>query len=476
MNPRPTVAVVGGGIAGLAATYELLHGDAEPVDALLLEASDRLGGKIRTEHRDRFILELGPDSFLSTKPAALELCRELGIKDQLIGTNPDRRTIYLLHEGELVALPSGLTMMAPTNMRELFMTPLLSWRGKLRAAMEPFKPARKRTSDESIEAFISRRFGSELYEGMLEPLMTGIYAGDGARLSLQATFPQLKQWERDLGSVTAGARRLRARRRAAPDGASGPPPSLFLAPKDGLEQLVQALTDQFDRAHVHMNTMISSIHKHAQGYELRTADDRSYVIDGVILAAPSFASADILQDMDPDLATRLNEIEYASTVTVNLGYRAPSPSRALDGYGYLIPRAEGRPALACTITSTKYPDRAPEDGILVRLFLGRAGEGDWVERSDEDLVAAALSEVSATLGMEDAPHLTLVQRWPRGMPQYNVGHLSRIGRIEALAEKHHALELAGAAYDGIGIPDCIASGRAAARTVLAAVQVPSSPA
>lgn len=469
-----TIAVVGGGITGLAAAYELLHTAGDRVDVQLFEASDQLGGKLQTEKRKGFTLELGPDAFLSTKPSALQLCRELGLADELIGTNPDQRNVYILHGGQLEPLPDGLIMMAPTSVRGLLETPLLSWRGKLRTALEPLIPTSSGRSEESLRGFISRRFGPQLYERVLEPLMSGIYAGDGSRLSVQATFPMLPAFERRHGSVALGARMLGAQRQHLASAGAHVPRSLFLAPKNGFQSLVQALADRLEGAEVHLESPIRSILRDGQGYRIRTASGRTHTASAVVMATPAFAAASALSALDADLAAALQSIEYASTVTVNLAYRERDLSRQLDGYGYLVPQAEGRPALACTWTSTKFSHRAPSDKALLRVFFGRAGEGNWTEKSDSELLEEAYSELSITVGPVNDPLIHRIQRWPRSMPQYNVGHLERVAKIEAVAHEHPGLELAGAAYHGVGIPNCISSGRGAARAVLQGLAVPET--
>ncbi len=472
LTSRPAIVVVGGGISGLAAAYEIQQSAGEGVELHLFEAADRLGGKLQTEQQDGFILELGPDAFLSTKPAAVQLCRELGLEDELIGTHPELRAVYILTGGELHPLPDGMLMMAPASVRGLLQTPLLSWRGKLRAALEPLIRPTSGRSEESQRHFMSRRFGSELYEQVLEPLMSGIYAGDGSRLSVQATFPMLPAAESQHGSVALGARALRAQREQFKSVGARVPRSLFLAPKDGFSALVRALTDRLGGTEVHTGSRVLAIERDGAGYRIHAEGGGPYSASAVVLATPSFAAASALRGLDVELASALEAIEYASTVTVNLAYRQRDLTRPLDGHGYLVPRAEGRPALGCTWTSTKFAHRAPSDRALVRLFFGRAGEEDWTETSDADLLHEARAELSATMGPVGDPLLGQIQRWPRSMPQYNVGHLKRVANIEALVNKHTGLALAGAAYHGVGIPDCISSGRGAARAVLEGLAIP----
>lgn len=461
------LAVIGGGIAGLAAAYELTQSaDARP-QVLLYEEGDRLGGKIETERVGDLVMELGPDSFLITKPWARELCRELGIEDDLVGTSPDQRSVYILNNGNLQSLPEGLTMMVPTRLSSMATTPLLSPLGKVRLALEILLPAAKGGAPESIEEFVSRRFGPELYHRMVEPMMSGIYAGDGSRLSIEATFPLLPRWEREHGSVTRGALSLRRQRRKRMK-AGVKSQSLFLAPREGLGQLVGALTASLAEAGVELRVgdAVTTIEPTPGGYRISTAADGQTEVNGLVLATPSFVSAALVDEWAPQLAQRLRRIEYASTSTVNLAYQDRALTQQLDGYGYLIPDREGRPALACTWTTTKFPARAPQGTALLRVFLGRAGQQQVLQQDDEALLALAREELQQTLGIKQQPSYSLVRRWPRAMPQYNVGHLELVDSIERAVSDLPRLELAGAAYKGIGIPDCINSGREAARALL----------
>lgn len=460
MTARRRIAVIGGGIAGMAAAYELATILQAEGEIMLLEASSRLGGKIETERRAGLTMELGPDAFLSTKPWAIELCRQIGL-DDLVGTNPRQRDVFILHRGRLEPLPDGLTMMVPTRIAPLATTRLLSLPGKLRASLEPLLPAANGQPEESLEAFITRRFGHELYQSVVEPMMSGIYAGDGSQLSLEATFPILAEWERRYGSVARGALALRRRRKV---GASQGASSLFLAPAGGLERLVDRLAAQLVALGVSLVTEwpVRQIEKTAGGYLLRGQDDQTIKIDGMVVAAPSFDAAKLLANVAPALAALLSRIEYASTATVNLAFDDPELAARLDGYGYVVPSQEGRPALACSWSSTKFPQRAPAGTALLRVFMGRHGRDEIVDRPDIDLIKAARHELAASLGITRPPDVVRVKRWHRAMPQYNLGHLERIGRIEAEAAAFPGIELAGAAYHGIGIPDCIHSGRQAA--------------
>jgi oxygen-dependent protoporphyrinogen oxidase len=473
------IIIIGGGIAGLSAAYYSLK-KAPEARVTLLEAGDRWGGKITTERvafdDGQFIIEGGPDTFLATKPYATALCKELGLDGRLQGTNPQHKNTYVLHRGRLLPLPDGLAMMIPTNISSVLRSGLLGWPAKLRMGLDFLLPAHPRISragapsgDESLGGFISRRLGRAAYENLIEPLMSGIYAGDGDELSLQSTFPFLRDLELNYGSLVRGA--LQMRRKSALNGkpAQGSR-SVFLTPAGGLAEVVEVLVTrlQQDNARMCLNTPVARIAHQADRYLAGLADGSVLEADAVILATPAHVSATLLASLDPALAADLQAIPYASTATISLAYRQVDLPRKLDGYGYVIPRREGRRALACTWTSTKFPHRAPEGYALMRVFVGRAGQSiPWNEPA---LLSVAREELALTLGITAEPLLSRVFMWDRAMPQYNLGHPERLASIDAALEKQPGLALAGNGYRGIGIPDCIHSGELAAAKVLEKIE------
>ena len=449
------VAVIGGGIAGLAAARRL-EALAPGAAVSLVERDVVLGGKIRTDRLDGFVVETAPDSFLSRKERGVGLCRELGLGDELIARRPEHRGSFVRRGDELHPLPEGLTGMIPTSLDALETTELLSAQGKVRFAAEADVPPSDGVEDESVAAFVSRRFGREAYDGLVEPLMTGIYGGDGEQLSLRATFPQLRAIEREHGSLLRGL--------TATSPGDAPP---FLSLRGGMDVLVDALRGGFERTEVLAGRGAERVTRDESGYRVGLSDDEALAVDGVVMATPAHVTAELLAELDPELAAIHAEIPYASSVVVSLGY-----SRAdvvpLDGYGYVVPRAEGGDVLACTWSSQKWEHRAPEECVLVRVYLGRFGERDVTSDTDDELVAGGRGEI-AFLGVSARPVLTCVHRWPLGMPQYVVGHPDRLERIDSALAGHPGLALAGAAYRGVGIPDCIASGEAAAEGVVRAL-------
>jgi oxygen-dependent protoporphyrinogen oxidase len=471
LNAPVGIAIVGGGIAGLSAAYYAKK-KAPDTRITLIESDLRWGGKITTEranfHGEQFIVEGGPDSFLATKPYASALCKELGLSERLHGTNLNQKNTYVLHQNKLEPLPDGLSMMIPTNVQALLKSHLVSWFGKARIGLDFIQPAKAVKGDESLGEFISRRFGREAYENLIEPLMSGIYAGDGDALSLASTFPYLRDLEIKYGSLARGAWQMRKQSHGKSVQGSR---SAFLTPTTGLAEIVEALVTYLEANGVTLclNTSASRITHHDSKFILDIENNSSLEADSIILATPAYVSGTLLASLNPTLASDLQSIPHASTATVSLAYRQNNLPRELDGYGYVIPRREGRKALACTWTSTKFPHRAPDGYVLVRIFVGRAGQD--IPWNENDLLALAKEELKLTLGITAEPLLHRVFMWENAMPQYNLGHPEILNRIDAALEKHSGLALAGNGYRGIGIPDCIHSGELAVNKILENRQV-----
>lgn len=464
------VIVVGGGIAGLSAAYSLAK-SSMALDVTVLEAASWWGGKIRTDTSEGFVIEGGPDTFLATKLQGVALCKELGLGERLHGTNPAQCSTYVLHNGKLVPLPDGLAMMIPTNFRSMAATRLLNWLQKIRMGMDFVLPPRPLNGDESLGGFVSRRLGRAAYENLIEPLMSGIYAGDGDMLSLKSTFPYLRDMELNHGGLVKGALDMKVKAARAGKAAQGSR-SAFLTPTLGLAEIVEALIEALTRfgTDLRLNTRVTAVEERGPGYALGLADGGCLDADFLILAAPAYASAGLLADLDPALSAELKQIPYTSTATISLAYRQEDLVRPLDGYGYVIPRREGRRALACTWTSTKFPHRAPQGFALLRVFAGRAGQEDQIPWDEASLLEIALEEVRLSLGIKAEPYLSRVFIWEKAMPQYNLGHPDRLARIDACLAQRPNLALAGNGYHGIGVPDCIKSGQTAAEKALQLLQ------
>lgn len=449
--------IVGGGITGLAAAERLTRAGAP---FLLLEADTRLGGKIVTERTRGYVIEGGPDSFLAAKPGGLALIRQLGMEPRLRGTDPAHRRSYIKRRGRLYPLPEGLTGLVPSRLLPLATTRVLSLMGRLRAALETVIPGRP-GDDESIARFVTRRFGREAYDWLVEPLLSGIYAGDGEALSLLSTFPQLAMIERTHGSI------LRAMLRRHDNPATlGTSPTGFVAPAGGLGEIVEKLAARLPASSLRLGTAVAAIEADGTAYRIGLAAGGSLTADHVILATPAYASAAMARSLDADLARELDAIPFISTATVSLVFPVAAIGRGFDGYGYVSPRAAGGPVVACTWTSNKFPERVPAGGVLIRFFIGRAGHEDVVQLSDSDLETIARRELEQVFGLRATPALVRVFRWPRAMPQYVVGHGARLERIDRLVAGHPGLILAGASYRGVGIPDCVSSGWSAADRLL----------
>ena len=466
------ITIIGGGISGLSAAYFLLKQDPS-LRVTVLEADSRWGGKIRTERVDGFVIEGGPDCFLAAKPQAAALCRELGLGESLQGTKQDQRSTYILHKNQLQPIPAGLVSMVPTDFKAMAATRLLSWPQKARMALDFVLPPRAVADEESVGAFISRRLGRGTYDHLIQPLIAGIYTGDGNQLSIAATFPALCEMEQQHGGLIRGA--LARRKQSLASGeSSAHSRAAFLTPVGGLAALPEALVDSLKKSGVEMrlNTSVCRISPIPEslptGYSRFTIEIENALpleADAVILATPAHVSAALLASIDPQLASDLHEIPLASTATVSLAYPLADLPRALNGYGYVIPRCENRSALACTWTSSKFDHRAPGGYALLRVFIGRAGE--QLPASDDEILALARAELAETMNIQSAPMLTRIFRWENAMPQYNLGHLERMTRIRTAAEKYPRLALAGNVYKGVGIPDCIHSGALAAEKILA---------
>lgn len=471
------LVIIGGGIAGLSAAYYASITNYFS-QITVLESEARWGGKITTDRvpfdDGQFIIEGGPDTFLATKPYATSLCKELDLSERLHGTNPKNKNTYVLHRNKLEPLPDGLAMMIPTNVDSIIKSHLVSWFGKARMGMDFLLPAKSVNGDESLGAFVSRRLGREAYENLIEPLMSGIYAGDGDALSLASTFPYLRDLELKYGSLAHGA--LQMRKQLV--GAAGQSHlqgsrSAFLTPTTGLAEIVEALIENLkSKINLRLNTRVTQITNHQLHYQVELENGSSFDSDSVILATPAFISGTLLASFDPELATVLQNIPYSSTATVSLAYRQRDLLRALDGYGYIIPRREGRRALACTWTSTKFPHRAPDGYVLLRVFVGRAGED--IPWNENDLLELAKEELNLTLGIRIEPLISRVFMWDKAMPQYNLGHSEILKRIDAALEKYPGLALAGNGYRGIGIPDCIHSGELAVQKIIESKRLENS--
>lgn len=463
---RAHVVIIGGGISGLSAAYYLTRymPDAQ---ITLLERDVRLGGKIVTEHVAGFTIEGGPEAMLVAKPQALALCQELGIGHRLIGANPART--FVSRHGRLLLLPEGLASMTPARLWPIAVSRLISPAGKLRMGLDLIIPAQRGSADETVAGFVERRLGREAYRWLVDPLVSGIYSGDGHRLSLAATFPQWRCLERKHGGlIAASLATKRSVRRPQPNGASSP----FQAPRGGLGELVAALAARLHEKGIRIETGVAATtlaRGYTGGYDIALATGGTIAADAVVCAVPAPAAARLFTGLDVDLAAGLRAIPHASTATVALAYANQAIPLPLDGSGYLTPRAEQRAVSACTWVSAKWADRAPEGASLIRVSLGGSGREQLQEESDDALIALAQEEMHMMLGIAAPPLFTRLFRWPHAMPQYETGHLERVAEITSSLAAHPGLALAGNAYRGVGLADCVESGAQAAERISAAL-------
>jgi len=461
------VVVVGGGISGLAAAHrltELARERQTPLELTLIEARERLGGTIVSERIDGFLVEAGPDSFLSEKPWALALCRRLGVESRLARTDDRFRKVFVWHGGRLHPLPDGFQLLAPTAMRPFVTSSLFTLRGKLRMALDLVLP-RGHADDESLGAFVRRRLGAEALERVAQPLVAGIYTADPDDLSLAATMPRFLEVEKRDRSIILGLRRALAR--APLPGTSGARWSLFVTFAGGMEELVSTLAARLPAGAVVLKQRVSALERAGEGWRVKTAEGGAFDADRVILATEAHATARLARYLDPSLANLLAEIPYSSAATVSLGYRRADVPHPLDGFGFVVPRTEGKALLAGTFSSVKYLGRAPEGHVLIRCFLGGMLNAAMLDEDDAALLRRARTDLREALGITAEPVLTRMSRWPASMPQYRVGHLTRVAAIETAVAALPGLALAGAAYKGVGIADCVRSGEAAAEQALA---------
>lgn len=464
------VIVIGGGIAGLAAAHrviELANEKSLAVNVTLLEASSRLGGSITTERVGGFLVEAGPDSFITEKPWALRLCERIGLTSRLVSTQSAYQKIYIVHDGKLVELPEGFFLLAPTRVWPFVQTPLFSWPGKLRMALELFLPRGEANGDESLGSFVRRRFGSEALDRVAQPLVGGIYASDPDKLSLTATMPRFKEMEQKKRSVIYAmwsAQRERAKNREAGSGARW---SLFVTLAGGMQELVDTIAQRLPEGAVRLNSPATDLHRSADNTWRVTVGGKEIIdADAVILAAPAFRSADLLTRVASDAAAEMKNIAYASTATVSLAYRREVFRRTPDTFGFVVPAIEKRKIMACTFSSLKYSGRAPEGHILLRAFVGGSLQPELSSDDDRTMEKNVRDELATLLGVTVPPQFTRVWRHPNSMPQYHVGHEARVKRIETALQRFPTLALAGSAYHGVGISDCVRTGEEAAEKVL----------
>ncbi len=471
-SPPHRIAILGGGLTGLAAAHRLieLRGN-RPLDIHLFEAGSRWGGLVGTIERDGYIIDTGGDSFITNKPGALQLCQRLGLADSLQATDTKHRGALVLYDGRPYPVPEGFQLLSPTAMGPILKSPILSTWGKLRMGWEYFIPPRKEQGDETLASFVRRRFGSEALDRLVQPLVGGIYTSDPEKLSLQATMPRFLEMEQKYGSLLRAMRRGKS---ATGDDttSSGARYGLFAGLRGGMQELVETLVAKITpHVTMHLNTPINSIDRIENGndYRLRfraPCESLARDFDAVIVTLPALRSASVIGNLDPQLASALSSIEYASSTIVVTGHRLADIADPLNAFGLVIPHRERRRILAVSFSSRKFPNRAPAGRMLLRTFVGGAMQPELADLDDAATIQLVREELAATLGVRGEPDFAIVVRYPNAMPQFHLGHLDRVAEIERLTATHPGLAIAGNAYHGVGIPDAIQSGERAAARIL----------
>lgn len=472
-TPR-TVVIVGGGISGLATAFALQEQASVAGLSLrctVLESSPAWGGKIVTHRIGELTTEAGPDSFLSQKQAGLELCRKLGLTDQLINTNETAKRAFVLSRGRLHELPEGLITFVPKQLGPFLRSGLLSWTGLARMGLDVVMPRGPADGDESLASFFRRRFGSQAFERVLEPLMAGIYAGDADQMSVKATFPRFVELEQEYGSIIRGM--MAAKKKQPPVPASGHKRTMFVSLRNGLGDLVTALTARLAQQGVDLRGGCQvdalRVRSHQPGrwmYDLILNDGSALSTEALVLATPAYVSAELLRPLTPIAGGLLEMIPYASTATVAMAFPAQAVAGVVEGFGFIVPRAEARDLIAATWTSLKWPHRAPADQVLIRCYVGGVGREAILQLNDDQLIAKIRADLAALCGIKAAPTYVEVNRWWKAMPQYTIGHLDRLTQLDAALSRYGGLVLTGAGYRGVGIPDCIRDGAVAAEKVV----------
>jgi len=468
------IAIIGGGISGLSAAFYLQKARAAGADLeyTLFESGQRLGGSMYSDHVEGCLVEAGPDSFLTEKPWAQSLCKELGIADQLIGSNDAQRKTYIVVNGRLVVMPDGLMFMVPTQLVATALSPLFSWGTKLRMARELLHPPRPMQSDETVAQLVERHFGAEVVDRLADPLLSGVYGGDAAKLSARAVLPRFVEMEEKYGSLSramlAAHKKMMATRKQ-------PPAPLFTSLRDGMQQMVDAIAARLDPESIRLRTHILRVYPEDSSWRVAVEMNGEERFDAVLIATPANVAGTLLDGVDRGLARNLLDITYSSSITVTLGYYKQQLAGLPPGFGFLVPRSEGTRMLACTFVHNKFPHRAPEDKGILRCFLGGARDEAVLGLSDDEILETVHRELRDILKLEARPIFSRVYRWRGAMAQYEPGHIARVQRIEKHVAGIPGLALAGNAYHGIGVPDCIRSGMEAANALAQAPVASLSP-
>jgi len=471
----PKIIIIGGGIAGLAAAVQLKAGaksHGKSVDVLLLEKNNRIGGKILTEKHNGFLVEGGPDSFLPEKVWSVNLAKHLGLEPEMLASNDEFKGTFIFSKNELHSLPEGVMLMVPTSFWPMAKSHLISWPGKVRMGMEVFVPKRKFVEDESLASFVTRRLGRECLEKIAEPLVAGIHTSNPDNMSVLATFPRFVQMEQKSGSLILGMlSSLKNRPHAT---LSGPPPkpgatkmTYFMSFKNGMQTLSQACADYIGKESIRLGAGVKAVEPKGKGYAVILESGETLDTDHVMIASAAYDAAAMVKGFDETLAAQMNKVEWSSSATVSVAFKKEDVKVPLKGFGFIVPRVEGRRVNAATYSSIKWSYRAPDDTIMVRVFVGGGHHEELVhDLDDSGMVKMVLEELDEIVGLKANAHFSKVYRWNKGMPKYTVGHLDRITLLDRMLSTHPGLHLIGCSYKGIGIGDCVHEAQIAAEKIL----------
>lgn len=471
----PKVIIIGGGIAGLAAAVHLKAGAKaydKTMDVLVLEKNNRIGGKILTEKHGSYLVEGGPDSFLPEKIWSVNLAKHLGLEPEMLPSNDQFKGTFIYSRGRLHSLPEGVMLMVPTSFWPMAKSSLISWPGKIRMGMEMFIPKRRGMGDESLASFVTRRLGKECLEKIAEPLVAGIHTSNPDNMSVLATFPRFVQMEQKSGSLIHGM--VSAMKNRPHATLSGPPPkpgqqkmTYFMSFKNGMQTLSQACVEHIGASSIRTGTSVKAIEPAGKGYRVMLENGETLEADHVMVASAAYDAADMVKGFDATLAEHLGKIEWSSSATVSVAFRRNDIKTPLKGFGFIVPRVEGRRINASTYSSIKWSYRAPDDMMMARVFVGGGHHEELVhELDDAGMLQMVLEELDTIVGIRANVQFSKIYRWNKGMPKYTVGHLDRIALLDRALTTHTGLHLIGCSYKGIGIGDCVHEAQIAAEKIL----------
>lgn len=455
------VAIIGSGISSLACAVMLKEAG---IDFVIFEKEKELGGKIKTEYENNFVIEAGPDSYLPEKYWSVQLIKKVGLEEEMLCSNDEHKGTFIYSGGKLHPLPEGVMLMVPTMIMPLLKSSLITWGGKIRMGLELFIPPKKDDSDESLAQFVTRRLGKECLEKIAEPLVAGIHTSNPDNMSVKATFPRFVEMEKKYGSLIKGM--VQAMKNKPAPQPNARKMTYFMSLKKGMAELVEGCKKFIGEEKIITNKQVSKILKDNSKYIVITKDGFQDKYDYVVLGTPSYITAELIEDMDNNLASLLKKIEWSSSATISLAYKKTDINVELKGFGFIVPKVENRRINACTWSSIKWSFRSPDDYILIRSFVGGGHHEELVDESDEKLTNIVREELKDIAKIHANPIFTKVYRWYKGMPKYTVGHLDRIAEIDNSLKKYKGIYLIGCSYKGIGIGDCVKSGFDTAKTVI----------